>query len=222
MLSLTRKLSSTPFVRSVPSAAGSGSSSKLKFSAKVNSDTSGYDPTVTPLQDHFLPTGICYGCGSANENGFQIKSTLEAATGDIVMTFTPSSELQGWPGILYGGTICSLFDCHANWASMWGLYQHRLSLAGPGEHVPFPTCVTGKLDVSFKAPTPIKTLKIRARAVEVGKRKVIVDAELEVDDKVTATARGIYVSVVRDSHIEAVASDNPHTATPSNSPKAKL
>ena len=48
--------------------------------------------------------------------------------------------------------------------------------------------VTGLLQVSFKAPTPMGgPLTLRAWPVEVGERKVVVDAEVIADGAVTVT-----------------------------------
>ena len=58
--------------------------------------------------------------------------------------------------------------------------------------------VTGLLQVSFKAPTPMGgPLTLRAWPVEVGERKVVVDAEVIADGAVTVTG---HVSAVRLRH----------------------
>ena len=60
--------------------------------------------------------------------------------------------------------------------------------------------VTGLLQVSFKAPTPMGgPLTLRAWPVEVGERKVVVDAEVIADSQVTVTGHVIAVRLRHDS-----------------------
>ena len=55
----------------------------------------------------------CFGCGSLNAQGLQIKSHVEG--NEVVCRWQPPPDHIGHPGIVYGGTIASIIDCHAMW-----------------------------------------------------------------------------------------------------------
>jgi acyl-coenzyme A thioesterase PaaI-like protein len=59
-----------------------------------------------------------------------------------------------------------------------------------------PATVTAEYHVKLRAPTPAdKELMLLARPVEVGDQRVVVEAEVQVGGKVTATCRGTFVAV---------------------------
>ena len=66
--------------------------------------------------------------------------------------------------------------------------------------VPTARFVTASLKVDYLKPTPIDCqLEIRARAIEVGERKVIVDSKVIADGVVTA--RGHTIAVRMPDHL---------------------
>ncbi len=68
--------------------------------------------------------------------------------------------------------------------------------------VPTERFVTASIKVDYLAPTPIdRTLTVRARAVEIGERKVVVESEVRVNDDVTA--RGHTIAVRMPDHLIA-------------------
>ena len=73
------------------------------------------------LQDTHWPDGICFGCGPRNEQGLRIKSFLEGD--EVVAYWMPQAHHQAWPGILNGGIIGALLDCHSNMAAWLALTQ---------------------------------------------------------------------------------------------------
>ncbi len=139
------------------------------------------------LQDRFAPNLICFGCGPANDQGLQIKSFVQ---GDrVVARFVPQPHHQAFEGMINGGIIGALLDCHMNWTAAWHLMQKT------GADHP-PCTVTAEYGVQFKAPTPSgQPLDLVAWVVESSDRKAVVQAELSVDGKVTATGHGTFVSV---------------------------
>lgn len=58
----------------------------------------------------------CFGCGTLNAHGLHIKSRWKGD--DFVCVWQPRPEHIGFPGYVYGGTIASVVDCHAIWASL--------------------------------------------------------------------------------------------------------
>lgn len=140
------------------------------------------------LQDTFAPNNICFGCGPANERGLQIKSYVDGS--DVVCDFIPQDHHRALPGMINGGIIGALFDCHMNWAA-----AHRLM--GDGDELPF--TVTAEYSVRLRRPTPADTtLHLRARVTEVTDNKASVEASLEANGQVCAEATGVFVAVGED------------------------
>jgi acyl-coenzyme A thioesterase PaaI-like protein len=108
-----------------------------------------------------------------------------------VARFTPAPHHIALPGFVYGGLIASLADCHAIGTAAGA----SMAAAGltPGRDTT-PRFVTAALQVDFLRPTPLgPELLLRARAVEVGQRKVIVELTVEADG--LERARGRVVAV---------------------------
>jgi acyl-coenzyme A thioesterase PaaI-like protein len=159
------------------------------------------------LQDRFAPHNTCFGCGPQNEKGLRLKSHV-AADGSLVATFRPEPHHEAFPGVLNGGIIGALLDCHSNWAA-----AHALMLAR-GEATP-PCTVTAEFHVKLRHPTPTDVpVLLVARAIQLsgGPRsaargaapstaeaplpdRCTVDAELSSGGKVTATCHGLFVAV---------------------------
>ena len=139
------------------------------------------------LQDTYGPSTACFGCGPANPQGLRIKSFAE---GDgCVAEFRAQQHHEAFPGVVNGGIIGALLDCHSNWTAMWALMQKT------GVKTP-PCTVTADFHVVLKRPTPIDAvLKLRARAVELGEDRAVIDATLEANGKVCATCKGTFVAV---------------------------
>lgn len=144
-------------------------------------------------QDRFAPESICYGCGPANTKGLQIKSHWDGDAlegGTFVMRFTPEAHHQAFPGVINGGILGTLLDCHSNWAAATALMQHNKR--------PAPDCtVTADFHVKLKRPTPKDVeLIVRATITEIiGNDRAVVHAEVEANGKITATCDGTFVAV---------------------------
>src|SRR5512136_793840 len=71
------------------------------------------------IQDKYYARGICFGCGPTNEKGLKIKSYVD---GDkVVARWKAEPHHQAFEGVLCGGIIGTLLDCHSNWTSAWHL-----------------------------------------------------------------------------------------------------
>ncbi|HEX2620969.1 MAG TPA: PaaI family thioesterase [Phototrophicaceae bacterium] len=145
------------------------------------------------LQDLCAPDGVCFGCGSANPDGLQIKSYWSDDGQFVVCTFQPAAKFTGWKGWLYGGLTASLVDCHSNWTAM--AFGYRAEGREPGT-LPRITCVTGTLNVKYLKPTPIEaTLNLKAWVEgEVGRKNRVI-CEVWANDVLTATGDSIFVRV---------------------------
>ncbi len=145
------------------------------------------------LQDRWAPENCCFGCGPANERGLRIKSFPDDATDDVVCTWTPEPHHEAFDGMLNGGIIGALFDCHCNWTAIHHMIEkNRLDRA--------PCAVTAEFHVYLKRPTPSSgSVLLRARVVESSGDRASVEAEMIAGGKVTATCRGVFVAV-REGH----------------------
>lgn len=139
------------------------------------------------LQERYAPANACFGCGPANPRGLRIQSFVE---GDqLVAEWRPEPHHEAFPGMLNGGIIGALLDCHSNWAAAWHLMQR----AG-ADHPP--CTVTAEFHVKLLSPTPSDgPVRLVARVVESTDRRAVVDAELRAGDQVTAKCRGTFVAV---------------------------
>ncbi len=140
------------------------------------------------LQERFAPNSICFGCGPANPKGLRIRSLPSG--NEVVATWSPEHHHEAFPGMLNGGIIGSLLDCHCNWTAAWTLKQ-KFNL----EQVP--CTVTAEYSIKLLRPTPSgQPVHLHARAVEViGEDRVWVEGELLSGEKVTAKCRGLFVAV---------------------------
>ncbi len=139
------------------------------------------------LQETYAPQNQCFGCGPANEKGLRIRSFEQGD--ELVCDWRPEPHHLAFDGIVNGGIIGSLLDCHSNWTAAY----HLMKKSGASE---LPATVTSDFHVTLKRPTPMDaTLHLRAHVVESTDDRAVVDATIEANGKVTATCRGTFVAV---------------------------
>ena len=146
--------------------------------------------TGLSLQERFAPEGRCFGCGPANAQGLHVRSF---PSGDdpavVVAEWTPESRYEAFDGVLNGGIIGALLDCHSNWTATYHLMGRR------GADRP-PTTVTLDYAVRFRRPTPSSgPVRLSARVIEATDDRATVEATLEAGGEITATCRGTFVAV---------------------------
>lgn len=139
------------------------------------------------LQDQFAPNLICFGCGPANEQGLQIKSFVQGEK--VVAKFTPQPHHRAYEGMINGGIIGALLDCHLCWTAAYHLMVRR-QLETP------PCCVTAKYSVTFEQVTPTnESLILEAWVVDASDRKAVVEGTIGTEQAVTARGDGTFVAV---------------------------
>ena len=139
------------------------------------------------LQEKYSPKSICFGCGPANEKGLHIRSF---PVGDeVVAEWHAEPHYEAFPGILNGGIIGALLDCHSNWTAAYHLMrQYGLEQA--------PCTVTAEFHVKLLRPTPTDVpIYLKARVVESSENRATVEAELIANAIVCDTCRGVFVAV---------------------------
>lgn len=143
------------------------------------------------LQDQYAPKSICYGCGPANEKGFQIKSFVE---GDqVVAHWMPKDYHNAFPNVLNGGVIGTLLDCHCNWAAAYYLMKDQ----GLNS---IPCTVTADYSIKLLRPTPMGTvLTLVATLDHIEKNRSVIHGKIRIGDKVYDTCVGTFVAV-NESH----------------------
>ncbi|MCB0977596.1 MAG: PaaI family thioesterase [Acidimicrobiales bacterium] len=128
--------------------------------------------TFEPVFDHSPMIGIA--------NPLAPPITLEPHDDRVVGHAVFSHAYEGPPGCVHGGYVAAAFD------EILGAAQ---SLSGaPG--------MTGTLAIRYESPTPIAVpLRFEARLVGVERRKIFVEGTCHVEDRLTATAKGTFISL---------------------------
>ena len=140
------------------------------------------------VQETFAPNNACFGCGPANEKGLRIRSFVEGD--ELVCSWTPQKHHEAFEGVLNGGIIGSLLDCHCNWAAA----MHFQKAKGMTDKTP--CTVTAEYSIALKRPCPTHLpLQLRAKVVEASGDRAVVEGTLISDGKVRATCRGTFVAV---------------------------
>ena len=139
------------------------------------------------VQRQYAPSSICFGCGPANQQGLQINS-IRIQNG-LSMEYLPEHHHQAFPGMINGGIIGTLLDCHGNWTAAIALMDAQ-GLEEP------PCTVTASYSVQLRRPTPTDVpLKVTSQIKELSGDRVEVELLLEANGKVCATGSGLFVAV---------------------------
>jgi acyl-coenzyme A thioesterase PaaI-like protein len=141
------------------------------------------------LQELYAPGSACFGCGPANEKGLHVRSFPAGEGEEVVCEWRPEPHHEAYPGVLNGGIVGALLDCHSNWAAAYHLMR-RTGAESP------PCTVTADYSVKLLRPTPTDTtLHLSARVVGSSADRAVVEATLTAAGKTTATCRGTFVAV---------------------------
>ncbi len=157
--------------------------------------------TRKSLQETYAPSNACFGCGPANAKGLRIRSFVlgDPVLGEsVVAEWRAEPHHEAFPGMLNGGILGALLDCHSNWTAAWHLMRRA------GAETP-PCTVTAEFHVKLLRPTPSSALiRLRATVADSTDDRATIDAVLEAVTqaadgaeivKPTATCRGVFVAV---------------------------
>lgn len=161
----------------------------LDAGVKVNPCNSKLHPAVKELgcepsgpelsvQEAYVPSSKCFGCGPASEDGLHLRSYR--IPGGLEARATLPGKFQAFPGIVNGGVLGILFECHGNWTASVALMD-RAFLPRPA------LTMTHQLHVTYHDPTPPDTeLLIRSKVLSIkewspapGAPKTSVDVEIK-------------------------------------------
>jgi acyl-coenzyme A thioesterase PaaI-like protein len=141
----------------------------------------------TSLQEKYALKSACFGCGPSNEKGLKIRSIVEGEK--VIADWKPQPHHEAFPGVLNGGIIGALLDCHSNWTAAWHL------MTKTGADAP-PCTVTADYSIRLLRPTPTdQIVHLSAHVVESKEDRAVIEAELVANGKVCATCRGTFVAV---------------------------
>jgi acyl-coenzyme A thioesterase PaaI-like protein len=142
------------------------------------------------IQDRWHELGsYCWGCGRNNEHGLRLKSYWQGD--EVVATFQPEDYYLAYPGVLNGGIIATLIDCHSvNTANAASCEAEKRQYDAD----PFSGFVTGTLTVKYLRPTPAgEPVTLRARVKDMTERKITVTCSLYSGE--AECARGEVVAI---------------------------
>ena len=133
----------------------------------------------------------CYGCGSLNELGHQIKSHWDGE--ESVAYFQPKPFHTAIPGYVYGGLLASLIDCHGTGTAAAAGYraENRAMDTEPALRY-----LTASLHVDYLKPTPMgPMLEVRGMVKEIKGRKVVIEEWIVVNGVITVRGEVVAVQV---------------------------
>ena len=143
----------------------------------------------------FMPGNVCFGCGAENADGLQIKSYWEGE--EAVCVWHSQEKYHGWEGLMNGGILATLIDCHCMGAAMAAAYRaedRRL------DSLPEYRYATGTITVKYLLPTPnTEAIELRAQVVEIKGRKTTLACQVFAGGKQTAAADVIAIRVADSS-----------------------
>lgn len=149
----------------------------------------------TYIQDH-MPDNVCFGCGSENPDGLQIKSFAEED--EYVCIWESQQKYHGWENVVNGGILATLVDCHTMASALADAYQRE---GRPWGSDPVYRYATGTITVKYLAPTRNDIpVELRARIVESSDRKTRVHCDVYSAGARTARAEVTAIRVREGQH----------------------
>lgn len=148
-----------------------------------------------PVQEAYTPESNCWGCGPAAPDGLMLRSFR--VPGGLEAMVELDAKYCAFPGIINGGVVSALFDCHGNWTAAIALMD-KAALPKP------PLTLTYEMLCTFKETTPPgEPLILRSQIVRIkesdspgNKATVQVDMSLYHSlgghEKLLASATGIF------------------------------
>jgi acyl-coenzyme A thioesterase PaaI-like protein len=133
--------------------------------------------SVPSFQEQLAALGVehCWGCGVANEHGLHVKSYWDGD--EAICVWQPQPYHIAVPGIVNGGILATLIDCHSAATACADAYRAAgRAIAPGGEPLVY---LTARLDVRYLRPTAIGgPLTLRARVVERDDRRTTVECSV--------------------------------------------
>ena len=144
----------------------------------------------------YMVGNVCFGCGKENHDGLQIDSYWQD-NDEIICIWHSQPKYQGWKGILNGGILASLIDCHCMGTAMAAVYK---SEGRELDSQPTYRYATGTLTIKYLRPTPNdQAVELRAKVLEIKGKKVTVQCDVWVEGTKTAESTVVAIKVYDSS-----------------------
>lgn len=141
---------------------------------------------------------VCFGCGTENAEGLQIKSFWEGDS--CICEWQSEEKYQGWKNIMNGGIIATLIDCHTMGTAMSHAYRlENRDLKSD----PYYGYATGSMEIKYLKPTPNDLIRLEAQVLEVKGRKTTLACQVYSGDTLTVEAKVIAIRVLDSSQNQA-------------------
>lgn len=141
----------------------------------------------TCLQEQYAPANACFGCGPSNPKGLHIRSFVRGD--EVIADWKAEAHHEAFPGVVNGGVIGALLDCHSNWCAAYHLMKNS------GAETP-PCTVTAEYSIKLLRPTPSGgPLHLSAKVKNIREDRATIEATLTADGKACATCVGTFVAV---------------------------
>lgn len=131
----------------------------------------------------------CIGCAPDHPHGLHIRSYWDGD--EAVCTWHPREhDTAGWPGVLYGGILASLIDCHCTCTAIAA--ENESNATGPAHS----WYASVSLKVEFLRPAPVnQPVHLRAHFLERTGRKSVLSCSVVSDGQECARGEVIAVKV---------------------------
>lgn len=147
----------------------------------------------------YISRNVCFGCGTNNDKGLQIKSYWEGEA--AVCRWQPEAHHNGWPSVLCGGVLATLIDCHCMNTAMANAYRMEGRDLGSEPHYDY---ATGSMNIKYLKPTSNHELvELRATIKEVKNRKTVLWCETFSEGVKTAEAEVVAIRVYDSSQVKS-------------------
>ena len=144
------------------------------------------------FQDQMGPNK-CFGCGPDNAEGLKIKSFWEGPDEAVCRHRAKPHHLAGPEGILNGGVIGVLIDCHSICTAIAHAYRSEARAINSDPRLWY---VTGKMSINYLKPADVNDdVVLRAKVIEAGPKKSLVHCDLLSHDQICATGEVIAIRV---------------------------
>jgi acyl-coenzyme A thioesterase PaaI-like protein len=141
---------------------------------------------------NYMPDNVCFGCGTQNPDGLQIKSFIEGD--ECVCVWESQPKYHGWETVINGGILATMLDCHCMATALSAAYDAENREWGSE---PVYRYATGTITVRYIKPTANdRPITLRAKVVSMTGRKSQVHCDVYVDEDKTAEADVVAIRVM--------------------------
>ncbi|TAG02268.1 MAG: PaaI family thioesterase [Cytophagia bacterium] len=144
----------------------------------------------------YMDENICFGCGQNHPEGLNIHSIWQGDT--MICEWNPTEKYQGWKGLMNGGILATLMDCHTMATAT--AHAYKIENNRTWDSLPTYRYATGTLNIKYLKPTPIdKKIILKAFVKEVKGKKTIIFCEIWAGEEKTAEGEVIAIRVFDSS-----------------------